>query len=50
VGQLEEKLENEGFLTEDIEKIIRCCEKLVVLEQQIEQAEHQWSQIEIPPK
>lgn len=45
VGNLEEQLEKKGLVTEDIEKLIKCCEKLVILEQQLEQPQ---AQIEIP--
>jgi len=51
--ELEEKLENEGLVTQDIEKLIKVCEIMANLEleqQQTETEQFQEAQMEIPSK
>lgn len=48
-GELEEQLEAKGLSEEEMNKIVRCCEKLVELEKKMEKEQLQ-TNIEIPAK
>ena len=48
--ELKDKLKEKGIEREKMDKIIRCCKKLVELEQQLEEENMLQDQIEIPPK